>query len=128
MSVLVSTHYMDEAERCHKLAYISSGKLLAQGTAAEIVDSLHLFTWSIRGDNLTALGEQLRTAAGVEQTVVFGAALHVSGRDQGRLQSTLEELAAAHPALRIEPIPTTLEHAFIYLMSHGDRGGNGAPQ
>ena len=128
MSVLVSTHYMDEAERCHKLAYIASGRLLAQGTAAEIVDSLHLFTWSIRGDNLTALGEQLRTAAGVEQTVVFGAALHVSGRDQGRLQSTLEQLAAAHPALRIEPIPTTLEHAFIYLMSHGDRGGNGAPQ
>jgi ABC-2 type transport system ATP-binding protein len=126
MSVLVSTHYMDEAERCHKLAYISSGKLLAQGTAAEIVDSLHLFTWSIRGDNLTSLSEQLRSATGVEQTVVFGAALHVSGRDQGRLQSTLEQLAAAHPALRMEPIATTLEHAFIYLMSHGAH--NGAPQ
>jgi len=127
MSVLVSTHYMDEAERCHKLAYIASGKLLAQGTAAEIVDSLHLFTWSIRGDNLAALSEQLRTAAGVEQTVVFGAALHVSGQDRGRLQSTLEQLAAAQPALHIEPIATTLEHAFIYLMAHAGPAGNGAP-
>jgi ABC-2 type transport system ATP-binding protein len=68
----------------------------------------------------------LRSATGVEQTVVFGAALHVSGRDQGRLQRTLEQLAAAHPALRMEPIATTLEHAFIYLMSHGAH--NGAPQ
>jgi len=127
MSVLVSTHYMDEAERCHKLAYIASGRLLAQGTAAEIVDSLHLFTWSIRGDNLAALSEQLRTAAGVEQTVVFGAALHVSGQDRGRLQSTLEQLAAAQPALHIEPIATTLEHAFIYLMAHAGPAGNGAP-
>ena len=128
MSVLVSTHYMDEAERCHKLAYISSGKLLAQGTAEQIVDSLHLFTWSIRGENLTSVSERLRSAAGVEQTLVFGAALHVSGRDQARLQVTLQQLAATQPALQVEPIPTTLEHAFIYLMSHGGNADNGAPQ
>src|SRR6185437_8750978 len=114
-------------ERCHKLAFIASAKLLAQGSAAEILDSLHLFTWSIGGDNLAARSEQLRTAAGVEQTLVFGAALHVSGQDRGRLQSTLEQLAAAQPALHIEPIPTTLEHAFIYLMAHGGPAGNGAP-
>jgi len=119
MSVLVSTHYMDEAERCHKLAYISSGKLLAQGTAQEIVDSLKLFTWSLTGDNLANLSERLRGAPGVAQTVVFGAALHVSGTDRALLQATLDRLGAANPGLRIEPIATKLEHAFIYLMSHG---------
>ncbi len=128
MSVLVSTHYMDEAERCHKLAYISSGTMLAQGTAEQIVDSLHLYTWSIRGENLAALSERLRSAAGVEQTVVFGAALHVSGRDQARLQATLQQLTATQPSLQVEPIPTTLEHAFIYLMSHGGNVNNGVPQ
>jgi ABC-2 type transport system ATP-binding protein len=124
MSVLVSTHYMDEAERCHKLAYISSGKLLAQGTAQEIVDSLHLYTWNVIGDNLASLSDRLRGAPGVEQTVVFGTALHVSGRDRTLLQGTLEQLAAAEPALRIEPIATRLEHAFIYLMAQGSTASN----
>ena len=128
MSVLVSTHYMDEAERCHKLAYISSGRMLAQGTAEQIVDSLHLFTWSIRGENLAALSDRLRGAAGVEQTVVFGTTLHVSGRDQARLKATLQQLAATQPSLHVEPIPTTLEHAFIYLMSHGGTADSGVLQ
>ena len=52
----------------------------------------------------------------------------MSGRDQARLQVTLQQLAATQPALQVEPIPTTLEHAFIYLMSHGGNADNGAPQ
>src|SRR3954452_11686042 len=60
ISVLVSTHYMDEAERCHKLAYIAYGKLMAQGTAEEIIAGQKLVTWEVSGADLTAVGERLR--------------------------------------------------------------------
>ncbi len=126
ISVLVSTHYMDEAERCHKLAYIAYGELLAQGTAREVVDSLGLSTCAVTGDNLVELGARLRSAPGVAQTVAFGAALHVSGTDAAALQATLAQLAQAQPALRIEPIDTKLEHAFIYLMGRSS-GNEAAP-
>jgi len=116
ISVLVSTHYMDEAERCHKLAYIAYGKLLAQGTAREIVESLGLSTWAVTDDNLAELGRRLRGAPGVAQTVAFGASLHVSGLDPAVLGATLEQLAQERPTLRVERIDTKLEHAFIYLM------------
>jgi ABC-2 type transport system ATP-binding protein len=116
ISVLVSTHYMDEAERCHKLAYIAYGKLLAQGYASDIIAGQGLHTWTVHGERLTALSERLRAAPGVDQTVAFGAALHVSGRDAAQLEKTLRELAAAEK-LRIDPAETTLEDVFIYMMS-----------
>lgn len=115
ISVLVSTHYMDEAERCHKIAYIAWGKLLAQGTAAEVTDSLGLSTWAVYGDNLVGLADQLRGRAGVAQTVAFGGALHVSGTDAEALRSTLVTLGR-ESGVRVEPIPTGLEDAFICLM------------
>jgi len=117
IAVLVSTHYMDEAERCHKLAYIAYGRLLARGTAREVVESLGLSTWTVTGDNLVGLADRLRGAPGVAQTVAFGAALNVSGTDEAALRATLTHLAQAEPALHIERIDTKLEHAFIYLMS-----------
>lgn len=127
ISVLVSTHYMDEAERCHKLAYIFNGRLLAQGTSREIVESLHLSTWSIAGDNFASLNETLRHAPGVDQTVIFGAALHVSGHDETTLQQTLNKFIEQHPNLHIERIATNLEDAFIYLMnSNKHTTGNSA--
>lgn len=118
ISVLVSTHYMDEAERCHKLAYIAYGKLLAQGTAEEVVAAQHLATWSIEGEDLTALGDRLHRAPGVDQTVVFGNALHVTGRDAGALEATLR--AAAGSAHRLTRIDTSLEDVFIHMMSRAD--------
>jgi ABC-2 type transport system ATP-binding protein len=125
ISVLVSTHYMDEAERCHKLAYIAYGKLLAQGTSKEVVEAQDLSTWSIHGEHLSALSEQLRATPGVDQTVVFGSALHVSGRDHAALEQAIRQ-ATAGTALRIEPIGTGLEDVFIYLMSHA-KDNFGAP-
>ncbi|GAA5786202.1 ABC transporter ATP-binding protein [Chitiniphilus shinanonensis] len=116
ISVLVSTHYMDEAERCHKLAYIAYGRLLAQGTAAEVIAGQGLSTWTIEGDDLTELAQRLRGQPGVDQTVAFGAALHVSGRDGARLEATLRE-AAAGGALRLTPSDTSLEDVFIYMMA-----------
>ncbi|WP_265922292.1 ABC transporter ATP-binding protein [Cupriavidus nantongensis] len=115
ISVLVSTHYMDEAERCHKLAYIAYGRLLAQGTADEVVASQQLSTWSVEGDDLAALSAQLQGAPGVEQTVAFGTALHVTGRDAKALADTLARLAG--PGRRIEQAQTSLEDVFIHMMS-----------
>jgi ABC-2 type transport system ATP-binding protein len=126
ISVLVSTHYMDEAERCHKLAYIAWGQLLAQGTAADIVESLALSTWSVTGDNLVGLADRLGRAPGVAQTVAFGNALHVSGPDAASLGATLARLHQLEPALRVERIDTKLEHAFIYLMGRAS-DSNDAP-
>ena len=86
ISILVSTHYMDEAERCHKLAYISYGKVMAQGTAQEIVASQGLTTWAVSGGDLTAIAAQLQGEPGVDQIAAFGSALHVTGRDGAALR------------------------------------------
>jgi ABC-2 type transport system ATP-binding protein len=125
ISVLVSTHYMDEAERCHKLAYIAYGKLLAKGTANEVIESQDLQTWAIHGEQLTQLSEQLRTMPGIDQTVVFGSALHASGRDHAALERSIKQ-ATENTPLRIERIGTGLEDVFIYLMSHS-KDNFGAP-
>lgn len=119
ITVLVSTHYMDEAERCHRLAYISYGQLLASGTAEEVVGSLRLNTWEISGQKLHGLAESLQRLPGVEMVASFGAALHVSGRDAALLQTSLETALAGSP-LEMRPIPPSLEDAFIHLM-RGDQ-------
>ncbi len=116
ISVLVSTHYMDEASRCHKLAYIAYGKLLAQGSAAEVIASQHLITWAIYGDHLIDLQGPLRKSPGVAQTVIFGDGLHVSGTDAAALERSVHE-ATVDRRLRAEQIDTSLEDVFIYMMS-----------
>jgi ABC-2 type transport system ATP-binding protein len=115
VTVLVSTHYMDEAERCHRLAYMAYGQLLASGTAAEVVASQQLSTWEISGDGLQGLTETLRQLPGSELVASFGAVLHVSGRDGPRLQAGLQE-ALAGTSLAMRPVPPSLEDAFIHLM------------
>jgi ABC-2 type transport system ATP-binding protein len=127
ISVLVSTHYMDEAERCHKLAFIAKGTLLVQGTAAEVVGSQHLSTWSIHGEHLAELSEQLRGKPGVDQTVVFGSSLHATGHDAAALQTSVTEAATA-AGLRAEPVDTGIEDVFIYLMSKSADPSAGEPR
>jgi ABC-2 type transport system ATP-binding protein len=116
ISVLVSTHYMDEAERCHKLAFIAAGKLLVQGTAAEVVQSQDLSTWAIQGERLAEVSDGLQGKPGVDQTVVFGSSLHVTGHDAAALERSVAEAAAA-AGLRAAPIDTGIEDVFIYLMA-----------
>jgi ABC-2 type transport system ATP-binding protein len=115
ISILVSTHYMDEAERCHKLAYISYGTLMAQGTAEEIVAAQALSTWSVSGGDLNAVTSRLQGAPGVEQIAAFGNALHVTGRDAAELEAALRS-ATDGTASQIEPAETGLEDVFIHLM------------
>ena len=115
ISVLVSTHYMDEAERCHKLAYISYGKLMAQGTADEIIASQGLATWAVSDGDLAAIAEHLRREPGIDQIAAFGSRLHVTGRDAAVLEATLRR-ALAGTSYRAEPAQTGLEDVFIHLM------------
>ncbi|SMC27437.1 ABC-2 type transport system ATP-binding protein [Andreprevotia lacus DSM 23236] len=116
ISVLVSTHYMDEAERCHKLAYIAYGRLLAQGTADEVIASQSLATWAVAGTRLAELSQLLHGQPGVAQTVVFGGALHVSGPDGALLEATLRRITAGQP-VTLTQVATGLEDVFIYLMN-----------
>ncbi|HRD67429.1 MAG TPA: ABC transporter ATP-binding protein [Candidatus Competibacter sp.] len=115
ITVLVSTHYMDEAERCHRLAYIAYGDLLASGTAAEIVASRNLKTWEIGGEGIQGVAEQVRGLPGVDQVASFGGTLHVSGTDGLRLQASLESFVAGQ-SLSMAAVAPSLEDAFIHLM------------
>jgi ABC-2 type transport system ATP-binding protein len=125
ISVLVSTHYMDEAERCHKLAYIAYGRLLAQGTANEVIAAQGLTTFSVRGPALADLAAKLRGLPGVQQTVAFGETIHVTGKDAPQLARTLHD-ATAGSGYRIERIDTGLEDVFIHLMQGAtDNFGDG---
>jgi ABC-2 type transport system ATP-binding protein len=114
ITALISTHYMDEAERCHRLAYIAYGHLLATGTVSEIVAQEGLFTYEISGPDLYGFIDKLRGLPGVEQVVAFGVTLHVSGRDGEALAASLAPYAA--PPLTLRRIPSNLEEVFISLM------------
>lgn len=126
VSVLVSTHYMDEAARCHKLAYIAYGKLLAQGTEDEIVQREALSTWQLRGANLAALSARLETMPGVDQVIAFGSALHISGRDAVTLRTSLQEIAQMPEPPILEEVTTSLEDVFIHLMNRSRDNFGGA--
>lgn len=114
MTVLVSTHYMDEAERCHRITYISYGRLIAEGTVAEVIARSGLHTLVVTGPGLDALADRLRAASGVDQVAAFGAALHVVGRDAPALDAALA--AVATPDIAIAPAETSLEDVFIQFM------------
>lgn len=90
ITTLVSTHYMDEAERCNRLAFIAYGHLLRQGTLAEIIEQTQLMTWAVTGGDLTALEDQLFHLPGIEQVTMFGNTLHVSGSDSKAMQASLQ--------------------------------------
>ncbi|WP_024881193.1 ABC transporter ATP-binding protein [Methylosinus sp. LW3] len=117
LTVLVSTHYMDEAERCHEIAYIADGRLLAQGTIAEIVARSGLSTYVVTGPDLGALATRLKTTKGVDMVAPFGMALHVAGRDAARLSEIVREFGERAPQLWTRGEPS-LEDVFIDLMTH----------
>lgn len=116
LTVLVSTHYMDEAERCHRIAYISYGRMLAAGTVADVVRDAGLTTFLVSGPDLHRVAEALRGKPGVEQVAPFGAMLHVVGRDAAALRATLDDVAAGS-AVTITRGETSLEDVFIQFMA-----------
>lgn len=124
IAVLVSTHYMDEAERCHKLAYIAYGRLLAQGRADQVVAAQGLVTFEVRGGDLSALAARLRQVPGVAGVAAFGAMLHVTGRDEIELAAALERESGGASFARV---PTGLEDVFIHLIESARAAAGGAP-
>jgi ABC-2 type transport system ATP-binding protein len=116
LTVLVSTHYMDEAERCHEIAYIAYGELLAQGTVDQVIQNAHLATYTVTGPDLADLAERLKRMPGIDMVAPFGTALHVSGRDREALDRATRELRERGPQAWTEDEPT-LEDVFIDLMS-----------
>ena len=119
LTVLVSTHYMDEAERCHEIAYIAYGVLLAHGTVPEVIAQAHLVTYTVSAEDshtLTKLGEELAERVGVDMVAPFGSSLHVSGRDEAALETAIAPYGE-RPDLTWTRSAPTLEDVFIDLMS-----------
>jgi len=119
LTVLITTHYMDEAERCHRLAYIADGKLLARGTVADVIHQAHLTTWSVSGPNLLVLADRLRQSPAVRQAVAFGNTLHVSGDDPRALEPVIAPFRT--PEYEWQQIGPGLEDVFIHLMDQAQR-------
>ena len=116
MTVLVSTHYMDEAERCHRITYISYGNLLADGSLSEVIANAGLHTFSLTGEGLNHIAAELQTTQGVDQVAPFGNALHVTGADLAQLEAALAPYKDLS-TLTIERSETSLEDVFIKFMS-----------
>jgi ABC-2 type transport system ATP-binding protein len=114
MTVLVSTHYMDEAERCHEIAYIFDGKLIARGTAAEVIGQSHLVTFEAEGPRADRLARDLEGKPGIDMVAPFGAALHVSGTDRKKLEAAIAPFR--HDPWRWTEVEPSLEDVFIHLM------------
>ncbi|OYX43571.1 MAG: multidrug ABC transporter ATP-binding protein [Rhodobacterales bacterium 32-67-9] len=115
LTVLVSTHYMDEAERCHRINYVSFGRLVAKGTVAEVVKNAGLTTVVLEGAGTLKAAERLKGAPGVDQVAPFGATLHVVGTDAAALRASAAR-AAEETGCRITEAETSLEDVFIQLM------------
>jgi ABC-2 type transport system ATP-binding protein len=116
LTVLVSTHYMDEAERCHRISYISYGKMLASGTVEEVVRNAGLTTFIIGGPRLNEVADMLEGRPGVEQVAPFGATLHVVGSDAKALEASLQDIKKRKD-VKVEPGETSLEDVFIQFMA-----------
>ena len=115
LTVLVSTHYMDEAERCHEIAYIAYGHLLVHGTVPEVIAHSHLTTYVVSGEGLGDLAERLEKTAGIDMVAPFGTSLHVSARDKAALEAAIAPYRS-DPRLRWERSEPSLEDVFIDLM------------
>jgi ABC-2 type transport system ATP-binding protein len=124
LTVLVSTHYMDEAERCHRIVYIAYGTIVARGTAEEIIEHSRLGTFVVAGRGAAAAARALEGMPGVEQVAAFGQDIHVVGSDGPALERSVHEVAERFP-VKVEPGETTLEDVFIRLMSDAQTSGSG---
>jgi ABC-2 type transport system ATP-binding protein len=116
LTVLVSTHYMDEAERCHEIAYIAYGHLLAHGTVDDVIAKSALSTYTVTGGDLNGLSAELAGKPGIDMAAPFGTSLHVSGRDKAALEQTIAAYRSRGD-LHWQQSEPSLEDVFIELMS-----------
>jgi ABC-type multidrug transport system ATPase subunit len=115
LTVLVSTHYMDEAERCHRIVYLANGHIVVQGDAGEVSHHSGLITYEVTGPDIDDAARRLRRMRGVEAAAVFGRALHVAGTDRVALESAIRE--ADGGTLSWQEVEPRLEDVFIHMLS-----------
>ena len=115
MTVLVSTHYMDEAERCDRIVYLANGKVVTEGRVERIIERSRLITFRAEGEGIRRISEELKVKPGVEHVAYFGSALHVSGTDRARLEAAVA--GAGDGGVAWEEVRPSLEDAFIALMA-----------
>jgi ABC-2 type transport system ATP-binding protein len=116
LTVLVSTHYMDEAERCHEIAYIAYGHLLTHGTVDDVIAKSALSTYTVTGEDLNGLANELTGKPGIDMVAPFGTSLHVSGRDRQALEATVAPYRD-RPGWHWQHSEPSLEDVFIELMT-----------
>ena len=114
LTTLVSTHYMDEAERCSRIVYLAQGHIVVQGPAADLISQSGLITFEGTGDNVETAARALRAAPGVEAAAVFGLCAHLAGMDRAAL---LQAIQMAGGGLKWREVPPTLDDVFIHLLS-----------
>jgi ABC-2 type transport system ATP-binding protein len=114
LTFLITTHYMDEAERCDRLAYLSYGNLLTHGTATEVIAGAQLTTWSVSGPDLHEIASRLRAQPGIQEAVAFGTRLHVSGTDPLSIERAIAPFRTEQYTW--QQINPGLEDVFIHLM------------
>jgi ABC-type multidrug transport system ATPase subunit len=116
MTVLVSTHYMDEAERCHRVIYLAEGRLVVQGTAEQVVADARLVVFEGSGGDLERAAQRLRGQPGVESAAVFGRTLRAVGLDRRVLQAAVADTGRAG-GLAWQEVPARLDDVFIHLLN-----------
>ncbi len=116
LTVLVSTHYMDEAERCDRIVYLAYGTVLARGTVGEVIAGSALHTWIVTGEDARTLAAELHGVAGIDQVSVFGVTLHVSGIDEAALERAIAPFRG-RPGFAWTKAKPSLEDVFIHLMA-----------
>ena len=112
LTVLVSTHYMDEAERCHRISYISAGKLITSGTVSDVLARANLATWVLEGEAVNLAARKLKGMAGVDQIAAFGRTLHVVGQDHDVLAASVAAVSRETGVVASKGV-TSLEDVFI---------------
>jgi ABC-2 type transport system ATP-binding protein len=119
MTVLVSTHYMDEAERCQRVVYLAGGRLVVQGTAQEVVQRAGLIVFQATGPGIEPAVRPLRRLPGVETATVFGDSLRVAGKDRAALRAALDSLPAN--GLAWQEVPPRLDDVFIHMLNEQEK-------
>ena len=115
MTILVSTHYMDEAERCHELVYIAYGNLMVKGTVESVIKQTNLKTFLVQGNNFPQLQNILEADNAVTTMSLFGGNLRICGQDEQKLAEILQSKQAEF-SLSWQKSNTYLEDAFIYYL------------
>lgn len=126
VTVLVSTHYMDEAERCHKITYLSEGRPLVHGSVQEVVSGSGLSTWQVEAPDPAVLKPLLRALDGVTMVTNFGNTIHVAGIECEKIEGPLRALVLRHNGTVTKALPT-LEDVFIHTMNTAGAGNGGVP-